>query len=648
VYVRFASRALLSIAVTGMLVGLGATPASANSDTTSNQPLTCTTNPNVGNQAAAWNSTVSDDHDPAAVGDTVTYTFVVPFKEAATPVSATYKGGKTYYNIPAGLSVTSVSVAPVSGSQIHGTAAVSGSQIVVTSTANVPVDGTTYTTDNLVVKGTVTAAAAGPGVNWAIPPKVIATVFVNGIGNITATCTPNTPSTIIAKTTVPGAPSGPTATDKTLSVSAGTPTKITLTGTSPKGYSLTTSVVTQPAHGTLTGTAPTVTYTSAAGFTGTDSFTFKVDDGHGGSAIGTVTLNVKAGPIIDRTPPVVTLTSPAHGAVYSPTDTVTAAYTCADTTTSVASCTGTAANGAAVNLAVGVHTFVVTAVDAQGNKAQKLVSYRVIDPTPVAQHYTGSGADTLAITCDNTLLTPTTLPLTVSAPTQVPVGGSFSMIAAPGEQSVPQLLEYTNLQYTVAAPAGATITGASVVPNTGTPAAQAGATASVSSGTAVLTVPGPIDGGQTAATNFTAPRMLVTMTASGGAATTATTKFASFVFTRGVAGVPNPPPPAPPATQTVTCPVTAPTPTLTSTAILDVTPPTVTLTAPAHGAIYKVGQKVVAKFACADAVALASCKATLVNGATVPTTKAGKYTFVVDAIDKAGNHSQAYASYNVV
>jgi hypothetical protein len=142
--------------------------------------------------------------------------------------------------------------------------------------------------------------------------------------------------------------------------------------------------------------------------------------------------------------------------------------------------------------------------------------------------------------------------------------------------------------------------------------------------------------------------MLVTMTANGAATTKVTTTFASFVFTRGIAGLPAPPAPAPPATQTVTCPVTSPTPTLTNTTILDVTPPTVTLSAPAHGAVYKVGQKVVVKYSCSDAVGLASCKATQANGAAVPTSKTGKFTFVVDGIDKAGNHTQAFASYNVI
>ena len=36
-----------------------------------------------------------------------------------------------------------------------------------------------------------------------------------------------------------------------------------------------------PAHGTLSGTAPALTYTPAPNFNGTDSFTFKANDGTG-------------------------------------------------------------------------------------------------------------------------------------------------------------------------------------------------------------------------------------------------------------------------------------------------------------------------------------------------------------------------------
>ena len=54
---------------------------------------------------------------------------------------------------------------------------------------------------------------------------------------------------------------------------------ITLTGTDVDGSPLTYTIVTPPAHGTLSGTAPNLTYTPAANYNGADSFTFKVNDG---------------------------------------------------------------------------------------------------------------------------------------------------------------------------------------------------------------------------------------------------------------------------------------------------------------------------------------------------------------------------------
>ena len=47
-------------------------------------------------------------------------------------------------------------------------------------------------------------------------------------------------------------------------------------------------------HGTLTGTGPTVTYTSAAAFSGSDSFTYAVNDGHVQSTSATVSITVTA------------------------------------------------------------------------------------------------------------------------------------------------------------------------------------------------------------------------------------------------------------------------------------------------------------------------------------------------------------------
>ena len=55
--------------------------------------------------------------------------------------------------------------------------------------------------------------------------------------------------------------------------------------------------MTLPAHGTLSGLAPNLLYTPAAGYSGADSFTFKVNDGQVDSAPATVTLSV--GPVLE-------------------------------------------------------------------------------------------------------------------------------------------------------------------------------------------------------------------------------------------------------------------------------------------------------------------------------------------------------------
>jgi hypothetical protein len=68
---------------------------------------------------------------------------------------------------------------------------------------------------------------------------------------------------------------------------------VTLTGSTPEpGKTLTYSVLTLPTKGTLGGAAPNLTYTPAANQSGTDSFTFKVNDGLDNSGVATVTLNI--------------------------------------------------------------------------------------------------------------------------------------------------------------------------------------------------------------------------------------------------------------------------------------------------------------------------------------------------------------------
>lgn len=87
----------------------------------------------------------------------------------------------------------------------------------------------------------------------------------------------------------------PTATAQTVNAVTAQARSITLTGSDPDNNSLTFAVVSQPGNGTLAGTAPNLTYTSAAGFVGTDSFAFKVNDGKVDSATAMITINVGAG-----------------------------------------------------------------------------------------------------------------------------------------------------------------------------------------------------------------------------------------------------------------------------------------------------------------------------------------------------------------
>ncbi len=47
-----------------------------------------------------------------------------------------------------------------------------------------------------------------------------------------------------------------------------------------------------PAHGTLSGQGPDLTYTPDANYNGPDSFTYAVSDGRGGTATATVVVTV--------------------------------------------------------------------------------------------------------------------------------------------------------------------------------------------------------------------------------------------------------------------------------------------------------------------------------------------------------------------
>ncbi len=86
----------------------------------------------------------------------------------------------------------------------------------------------------------------------------------------------------------------PDALVQSVTTSQNQATNITLTGTDSDGDSLTFAIASGPSHGILSGTPPAVTYIPNSDYTGSDSFTFTVNDGTATSTAATISININA------------------------------------------------------------------------------------------------------------------------------------------------------------------------------------------------------------------------------------------------------------------------------------------------------------------------------------------------------------------
>ena len=84
----------------------------------------------------------------------------------------------------------------------------------------------------------------------------------------------------------------PVANSQTVTLAENGQQAIFLSGSAMGGASLTYAVVDSPGHGILFGVAPAVTYIPSPYYTGTDSFSFKVNDGFQDSSASTVPITV--------------------------------------------------------------------------------------------------------------------------------------------------------------------------------------------------------------------------------------------------------------------------------------------------------------------------------------------------------------------
>ena len=85
--------------------------------------------------------------------------------------------------------------------------------------------------------------------------------------------------------------------------------------------------------------------------------------------------------------------------------------------------------------------------------------------------------------------------------------------------------------------------------------------------------------------------------------------------------------------------------------VVDRAAPEITLTSPADGAVYGLGDRVLADYSCADqpgGSGVATCEGTVAKGAPVDTSSFGSHTFTVNATDGAGNPATKSVTYSVV
>jgi parallel beta-helix repeat protein len=104
----------------------------------------------------------------------------------------------------------------------------------------------------------------------------------------------------------------PVAQAQSVTMDQDTTKAITLVATDADNDPVTYSIVASPTHGALSGTAPDVIYTPTAGYSGSDSFTFKANDGEYDSNTATVSITVN---FVAK--PALTLTKSANPTTYS-------------------------------------------------------------------------------------------------------------------------------------------------------------------------------------------------------------------------------------------------------------------------------------------------------------------------------------------
>jgi len=276
-----------TVSITVTKVNYPPVPVSQSVTTAENAALTITlTGTQTNNDALTFAVASSPAH--GTLSGTASNPIYTPTANYYGPDNFTFNAidGSVSSTAPATVSitVTKVNYPPVVSSQSVTTAENTAINItlVATQTNN---DLLTYTA-GAPSHGTLTGTAPNltytPAANYFGPDSFTFTAKDGGVVSNAATV-----SITITKVIPP-----PVAQSQSVTTTESTVRHITLVATQANGDPLTYAVMTQPTHGTLTGTAPNVTYTPATNYMGPDSFTFVANDDSVTSNTATVSITV--------------------------------------------------------------------------------------------------------------------------------------------------------------------------------------------------------------------------------------------------------------------------------------------------------------------------------------------------------------------
>ncbi len=178
---------------------------------------------------------------------------------------------------------------------------------------------------------------------------------------------------------------------------------LTLTASDADNDPLVYRISTPPSSGTLSGSAPHLTYTPHSGFTGRDSFTFTASDGIAASSPATVTIDVRAtGRENENRPPVfranpLIVTAAVGNRSYRNTIAANASDPDGDSLTFrklggpswLVVSSGGSLGGTPPSRSAGIHRFTIRVSDPHGASATTLLVIS-IDPPPLPPQWKGA------------------------------------------------------------------------------------------------------------------------------------------------------------------------------------------------------------------------------------------------------------------